>query len=125
MNRRSQPDRSRLVLGTALLVAAAGVLTQFLVGVPGFPRIPPGPIILGVTGILVLTTPWRAMLIVGLVAATFVAVGGLIEGSVFGRLAAPDDPGPFTGVLLQYVGLGTAIVGGAVAIRRAFAMSSR
>jgi hypothetical protein len=119
---RSTPDftGSRLVQGAALVLAAAGVLTLYLVGVPGFPTIPPGPIILGLAGILVLATRWRVMLIVGLVAAAFVAVGGLLEGSVWGRLADPADLGPFLGALLQYVGLVVALVSGAVAVKEAY-----
>jgi hypothetical protein len=84
------PARSTLAL--SLIVSGAGILIQFLVGVPGFPKIPPGPIILGLAGILLLVLPrQRWPLIIGLIAALFVTVGGLIEGSVWGRLGDPGQ----------------------------------
>jgi len=113
--------RARLVLGLSLLLAGAGVLMQFLVGVPGFPAIPPGPIILGVTGILVLTLRrYRWPLVLGLVAAVFVLGGGLIEGSVWGRLADPAEVAVWIGVLMQWLGLVVAVVVGVIAVRQAY-----
>ena len=37
----------RFALVVGLVLAGAGVLTEFLTGVKGFPKIPPGPIIIG------------------------------------------------------------------------------
>lgn len=112
----------RLVLGSALLVAGAGVLTLYLAGVPGFPTIPPGPIILGVSGSLVLALPRRRWpLIVGVAAALFVTVGGLIEGSFWARLGDPGTFDVWIGAVLQWTGLVVALVAGALALRRAYA----
>lgn len=113
--------QARSVLGLSLLLAGAGVLTQFLVGVPGFPAIPPGPIILGVAGIVVLVLRrYRWPLVLGLVAAVFVLGGGLIEGSVWGRLADPAQVAVWIGVLMQWLGLVVAVVAGVIAVREAF-----
>ncbi|WLD92743.1 hypothetical protein [Alkalihalobacillus sp. AL-G] len=84
---------------TGLLMASLGILILYLVGLPGFPRIPPGPIILGMAGILVIAIApqWKWILIISVIAALFVSVGGIIEGSSWGRLAKADDFGPFIG----------------------------
>jgi hypothetical protein len=114
---------SRITLALSLIVAGAGVLIQFLVGVPGFPKIPPGPIILGVAGILVLVLRQRWILIVGLIAALFVTVGGLIEGSVWGRLGDPGKFDVWIGVFLQWIGLLIALISAVIAIREAYGRS--
>ena len=122
-NSRSQ---SSTILAIALLIAAAGVLTQYLAGVPGFPTIPPGPIILGTAGILVLALPkHRWPLVTGFLAALFVTVGGLIEGSVWGRLGDPGQFDVWIGVVGQWLGQAVALVAGAAAIRQAFARGPR
>jgi hypothetical protein len=119
---RSQLQSLRVILGLSLLLAGAGVLTQYLVGVPGFPKIPPGPIILGIAGIMVLTmAKYRWTLILGLVAALFVLAGGLIEGSVWGRLADPGQFDVWIGVFMQWVGLVIGAIAGALAVRQAYA----
>ncbi|MFI5934257.1 hypothetical protein [Actinoplanes sp. NPDC051494] len=118
--------RVRLVLALGLLVAAAGVLTQYLVGVPGFPTIPPGPIILGIGGILVLALPRsRWVLIVGTLAALFVTVGGLVEGSVWGRLGDPGQFDVWIGVVGQWLGQLIALVAGVIGIRQAYSRTPR
>ncbi|MEV8515415.1 hypothetical protein [Dactylosporangium sp. NPDC051484] len=112
---------SRLTLGLALIVAGSGVLTQFLVGVPGFPKIPPGPIILGVAGIIVLALGRsRWPLVVGLLAALFVTLGGLIEGSVWSRIGNPGQFDVWIGVALQWVGLVGALITAVLALTRAY-----
>lgn len=114
-------NTTRIALGAALLLAGAGVLTQFLVGVPGFPKIPPGPIILGVAALLVLALPgYRWPLVIGAIAALFLTGGGLIEGSVWGRLADPGTFDVWIGVVMQWVGLVIALVTGVFTIRSAY-----
>ncbi|MEV6851907.1 hypothetical protein [Actinoplanes sp. NPDC051411] len=111
----------RLALGISLLVAGLGILIQYLVGVPGFPKIPPGPIILGVAGVLVLAFPrYRWLLFIGLLAALFVTVGGLIEGSVWGRLGDPGKFDVWIGVFLQWVGQAAALVSAVMALTREY-----
>jgi hypothetical protein len=105
---------------TALIVAAAGILIQYLVGVPGYPAVPPGPIILGVAGIAVFAfaARWRWVLILGVVAPLVITVGGLIEGSSWGRLGDPGAFGPFIGTALQWAGMLVALAAGALALGR-------
>ncbi|TQS41342.1 hypothetical protein [Cryptosporangium phraense] len=111
----------RKVMGTALLVAAAGLTIEYFAGVADFPTIPPGPFILGIAGVLVLAlTRPRWPLVVGLIAALFVTVGGLIEGSVWHRIADPGEFADWLGVVLQWTGQVVAIVAGILAIRGAY-----
>jgi hypothetical protein len=110
------------LLAAGLILGALGVLIQFLVGVPGFPKVPPGVIILGLCGILVffLADRWRWILVLGLIAALFVSVGGILEGSIWGRLGDPGDFGPFIGTAAQAVGLLAALISGMAAVAQAF-----
>jgi hypothetical protein len=106
---------------TGLVVAAAGLMIQYFSGVD-FPTIPPGPIILTVAAAVVVFGPWRRSPVVGLVAALFVSVGGVIAtiaGNGFSEtLGDPSDVGAFTGALIQIAGLLIAVPGGFVAARR-------
>ena len=107
---------------TAVIVAAVGIFIQFVVGVPGYPDVPPGPIILGGVGIAVfaLGARWRWVIIVGLIVPLFITVGGILEGSSWGRLGRPGDVGPFLGTAIQWTGLVVAVVAGVLAIGQAF-----
>jgi hypothetical protein len=126
MTTKNAQPQIRLILAIALLVAGAGVLSQYLVGVPGFPTIPPGPIILGIAGILVLAFPkHRWVLILGLFAALFVTVGGLAEGSVWGRLGDPGQFDVWISVVAQWAGQAVALVAGVIAVRQAYFSGSR
>jgi hypothetical protein len=107
------------MLALSLIVAGLGILIQFLVGVPGFPAIPPGPIILAVAAILVLLPRSRWPVFAGLAAALFVTIGGLVEGSLRERLGDPGTFDVWIGVVLQWAGLVAAIVSGAIAVRPA------
>ncbi|ASW53047.1 hypothetical protein [Plantactinospora sp. KBS50] len=122
MSVEQKPTQLHLILGFGLLLAGLGVLVQYLVGVPGFPTIPPGPIILGIGGILVLAMGGRArwILIVGLIVAAFVMGGGLIEGSMWGRLGTPSEFGPWIGAVMQWAGLLIAFVTAIVALVRVY-----
>jgi hypothetical protein len=110
------------VNATFLFVGAIGILIQFIVGVPGFPAIPPGPIILAVAAILVLALSSRYwwILIIGIIAPAFILAGALIEGSGWGRLGHPGDFGPFLGTALQLIGVVVAVIYGVIAITNAF-----
>ncbi|BAL91744.1 hypothetical protein AMIS_65240 [Actinoplanes missouriensis 431] len=119
MARNGTSTTLRTALGISLLVAGLGVLIQYSVGVPGFPDIPPGPIILGVAGILVLALPrYRWVIVAGLIAALFVTVGGLIEGSVWGRLGEPGRFDVWIGVFMQWAGQAVALVSAVMALTR-------
>lgn len=108
--------------GWASVFAAVGVALQAIVGVPGYPAVPPGPIILAICGILVLTLMTRVkwIIIIGLIGPLFVAVGGAIEGSSWGRLADPGDFAFFITTAIQWIGLVVSIVFGIIALVQAF-----
>ncbi|GLY70581.1 hypothetical protein [Amycolatopsis taiwanensis] len=119
----SRPPSSAATLNAIFLfVAAAGIVLQVIVGVPGYPTVPPGPIILAAAGILVLALATRArwVLFIGIIAPAFVLVGGLIEGSIWKRLGNPGDFGPFLGTALQEIGVVVALIYGIVAVTHAY-----
>ncbi|WP_410660821.1 hypothetical protein [Amycolatopsis sp. lyj-112] len=117
-------NRSTAAVANAffLFVGVAGLIIQIVSGVPGFPDIPPGPFILGVTGTLVLTlaAKYRWILFIGIASPAFILVGGLLEGSFWGRLADPGDFGPFVGTALLIGGVLAAIACGTVAVSQAY-----
>lgn len=116
-NVRRTPARTALVAG--LVTAAVGVIVLILVGVPGFPLIPPGPIILLVAAGLVTFLPWRWAPALGLLAAAFVSVGAVTAGFTAVMLSTPSAVGPFVGSLIQVIGLAVALVAGVLAMVRA------
>lgn len=111
---------ARVVLAAGLLLAAAGVFTQFLTGVPGFPPIPPGPIILAVAALVVAVVRWRWAPAGGPAVAVFITVGFLTVGflaSVSGsRLANPSALGSFLGTWSMAIGLVIALVSAVVSL---------
>ena len=136
---RRTPARSVLVAG--LVTAAVGVIVLILVGVPGFPLIPPGPIILLVAAGLVAFLPWRWAPVLGLLAALYSSIpgrppsrhhsapplglgalgtyGAVTAGYTAAMLSTPSEVGPFAGSLIQVVGLAIALVAGLLATVRA------
>ena len=105
-----------------LVVAAAGILTQYFSGVEGFPTIPPGPIILLVAAAVVAFGPWRWAAAVGVAASLFVLVGGTIATIVnWGSrapLSNPAEVGGFVGSVIQFLGVIIALMAGIVATRQ-------
>jgi hypothetical protein len=101
----SSPAARLLVVG---LVAAAGMLIQYASGVE-YPTIPPGPIIALVAAAVVAFGPWRRAPVLGLVAAVFISLGGVIAtiaGNGFTpQLGDPGAVGGFVGTLVQIAGL--------------------
>jgi len=114
----SSPTARLLVVG--LVVAAAGMLIQYASGVE-YPTIPPGPIIALVAAAVVAFGPWRRAPVVGLVAAVFISLGGVIAtiaGNGFTeQLSDPGAVGGFVGTLVQIAGLVIAVAAGVVAVR--------
>jgi hypothetical protein len=104
-----------------LVVAAAGIMIQYVSGVD-FPTIPPGPIILLAAAAVVAFGPWRWSPVVGFVAALFLLIGGAIAtivGNGFNEtLGDPGEIGGFAGAVVQIMGLVTALAAGIVAARR-------
>jgi len=114
----SSPTARLLVVG--LVVAAAGMLVQYGSGVD-YPTIPPGPIIALAAAAVVAFGPWRRAPVVGLVAAVFISLGGviaMIAGNGFTpQLSDPGAVGGFVGTLVQIAGLLVAVTAGVVAVR--------
>ena len=114
----SSPTARLLVVG--LVLAAAGMLVQYASGVE-YPTIPPGPIIALVAAAVVAFGPWRRAPVVGLVAAVFISLGGVIAtiaGNGFTeQLSDPGAVGGFVGTLVQIAGLVIAVAAGVVAVR--------
>jgi hypothetical protein len=103
---------------TGLVVAAAGIMIQYVSG-EDFPTIPPGPIILLVAAAVVAFGSWRRAPVVGLVAAAFISIGGVIAtiaGSGFNEtLGDPSGVGGLVGAIVQIAGLAMALPAGIVA----------
>jgi hypothetical protein len=103
-----------------LVVAAAGIMIQYVSGVD-YPTIPPGPIILLAAAGMVAFGSWRRAPVAGLVAAAFVSIGGVvatIAGNGFNStLGDPSELGGFLGALVQIAGLVIALPSGVVAVR--------
>jgi hypothetical protein len=77
MTPTSQHTRVAMLNVVGLVVAAAGIMIQYVSGVD-YPTIPPGPIILLAAAAVVAFGPWRWSSVVGLVAALFLSIGGAI-----------------------------------------------
>lgn len=105
-----------------MVVAAGGILVQYVSGVEGFPLIPPGPIILLAAAALVAIGSWRWTPAVGVITPLFVLIGGLIANIVNWGAGAPlSDPANivgFSGAVIQWVGVTTALVAGIVTAKR-------
>ncbi len=120
--KRAHIDSSAAVrlLVVGLVVAAAGIMIQYLSGVD-YPTIPPGPIILLAAAAVVTFGPWRRAPMVGLVAALFISIGGVIAtiaGNGFTpQLSDPGAVGGFVGTLVQIAGLVIAVAAGVAASR--------
>jgi hypothetical protein len=113
--------------GILLLIAAAGIVLQIIVGMPGYPVVPPGPIILATAGILMLTLAEKIkwMVFTGIVAPAFILVGGLIEGSIWDRLGNIGDFGPFLGTALQMIGVAIALICGLISATQTYSRPIR
>src|SRR5581483_10599264 len=100
-------------LAVGLWIAALGILLQAATGAKGYPKIPPGILILAVVGVIVYSTArlmWTAVL--GLLLAGLVCIGVLATPGTAYRLSHPEDFGPLIGTLVQLVGLIFAVIAG-------------
>ena len=93
----------------ALFTAVAGMVVQIIAGID-YPTVPPGPIILGVVAVALLAVRRTWVVLVGVLAPSVITVGGIIEGSSWGRLADPAAFGQFLGTALQWLGMVAAIL---------------
>jgi hypothetical protein len=116
-----QQTRAALLNVAGLVVASAGIMIQYVSGVD-YPTVPPGPIILLAAAAVVAFGPWRWSPYVGLGAAVFLSIGGLIAtiaGNGFNEtLGDPGDVGGFAGALIQIAGLAIALSAGVAAAKR-------
>jgi hypothetical protein len=121
MTPKSQRIPAAMLNVTGLVVAAAGIMIQYVSGVD-YPTVPPGPIILLAAAAVVAFGPWRWSPVVGLVAAVFLSIGGLtatIAGNGFSEtLGDPGEAGGFAGAVIQIVGLAIALPAGILAAKR-------
>jgi hypothetical protein len=101
----------------SLFTAVVGMVVQIIAGID-YPTVPPGPIILGVVGVGLLAVRRAWVPVVGVLAPLVITVGGVIEGSSWGRLADPAEFGQFLGTALQWVGMVAAIAFGLVVVLR-------
>jgi hypothetical protein len=105
-----------------LVVAAAGIMIQYVSGVD-YPTVPPGPIILLAAAAVVASGRWRWSPVVGLVAALFLTIGGAIAtiaGNGYSEtLGDPGEIGGFAGAIVQIAGLAIALPAGIVATTEA------
>jgi hypothetical protein len=112
------PAGRRTALGLA--VAAAGVMIQYIAGVGDYPTIPPGPIILLAAAAVVVFGAGRWAVRVGLAAAIFISIGGVIATIAGNGYANTFDPGElagFIGAVIQIAGLLIAVPAGILAVR--------
>ncbi len=108
-----KPFITKLTVG-ALLVAAAGILLQYLSGVGDFPTIPPGPIILTILAGIIAFAPWRWIPILGSVMGISLIIGFLLNDSV-DRLTDVTPMLGLVGLWIQVAGVVVAIAAGVVA----------
>ncbi len=113
MNQRNSLSLYGKVTVAALLVAAAGIVIQYVSGVD-FPTVPPGLIILLVAAALVAFGPWKRTPVVGIVVGLFLLVGFFASGQI-GPLLDPGWFGRFVGVWVLFLSVVVAVVAGTVA----------
>jgi hypothetical protein len=115
---RLSPAGRLLALG--LVVAAAGIMIQYVAGVGDYPTIPPGPIVLLAAAAVVAFGPWRRAVRVGLAAALFISIGGVIAtiaGNGYADTLGSGDVAGVIGALIQIAGLLLAVPAGILAVR--------
>jgi peptidoglycan/LPS O-acetylase OafA/YrhL len=121
MTPKRQPTRVAGLIVVGLVVAAAGIMIQYVSGID-YPTIPPGPVILLAAAAVVAFGPWRWSPVVGLISAVFLSIGGAIAtiaGNGYSEtLGNPSEVGGFVGAAIQIAGLAIALPAGIVATKR-------
>lgn len=121
-NRLADNSATRLTVA-ALLVAAIGILFQYISGVGDFPTIPPGPIILAVLAAIVAFAPLRWIPMLGSVMGISLMIG-FFQNSDPDRLADLTPILGYLGLWIQTVGVIVVIVGGVMATMRNYQAAS-
>jgi hypothetical protein len=100
-----------------LWITALGIFFQAVSGAKGYPKVPPGIIILAAIGVLVyVTARWRWSPLIGVLLAGFISIGVFTTSGTGYRLGHPADIGPLLGTLVQLTGLLIALIAGIAAI---------
>jgi hypothetical protein len=105
----------RRMVGTGLIIAAAAIPVQ-IAGGADYPTVPPGLLILAAAAAMVLFAPWRWALIVAMLAAVFLGIGGTIAPNFRDQLTDPGQTMTFLGSIMQVIGLLIALVSCPIAI---------
>lgn len=113
----TKPFTTKLTVG-ALLIAAVGILLQYIAGVGDFPTIPPGPIILVVLAGVIAFTPWRWIPILGTVMGVALTVGFFQQDESVDRLTDLTPILGYIGLWVQAAGVVVAIIAGGIATLR-------
>ena len=117
-NLRSLSTASKVNVA-AMVIAIVAIVIQIAAGVD-YPAIPPGPIILAVTVVLVVFTSMRWVAYVAVVVPLFLAVGGIVASLADddSALRHPEDVVAFTATVVQMAALVVAFVAGGRALRQ-------
>lgn len=107
---------ARNLTAIALVLAAAGIVTQIVAGID-FPTIPPGLIILLTAAVIVAFVPWRWAPLIGAVIGLSQIIG-LFAADQAERLNDASPLGGTVGLWVQLVGVSVALVVGIVATIR-------
>jgi hypothetical protein len=116
-------QKARRLTIAGLTLGAVGIATLWAAGVefPLYP--PPGVVILVVGAAFVALAPWRWAPGVGALLGLFVLVGfvlsSVISGTGTDNLLGESGPWAVAGTVVQLLGVVTALVAGAVSVRRA------
>lgn len=101
------------ITAIGLWVAALGIFIQAATGAEGYPKIPPGIIVLAAVGILVyVTARWRWASIPGTLMSGFIWIGVFATSGTGQRLGHPEVIGPFSGTMIQLAGLMVTLIAG-------------
>ncbi|MCT2585423.1 hypothetical protein [Actinophytocola gossypii] len=106
-----------------LLVGAVGLVLQKLGGIT-MPVVPPGLIILVVAAGLMLNPKWRWATIVAVLAG-LAELGGFFGSNAASWLTRSDEIVAMGGSWVRLIGITTATVAGALAIRAAYSKSAK
>ena len=104
------------ITACGLWITGLGIFIQAASGAAGYPKIPPGIIILAATGLIVYFTArfaWAS--IIGILLGVFISIGVFTTTGTAIRLNHPADVGPFSGTLVQLLGLIMTVIAGLIA----------
>jgi hypothetical protein len=134
MKERSNTERTKLAdwlathraLAVGLWISAFGIFLQAATGAKGYPKVPPGILILAAVGLLVyFTVRWAWTALIGLFLAALILMGVFTTTGTADRLQHPQDIGPLIGTLVQLVGLVLALSAGIATTVVRFSRSNR